>query len=505
MPFEKIQLAEYKHEGKAESDIKSTRTLMHELSRYGPCLARADVNGDGLDDFFVGGESTAPATIFLQGANGHFKRFPLADGKNEPDGYAVFFDADNDGDQDLYSAKASPSATAEAGRHRLYLNDGHGNFSYAADALPEIKTSASCVEAADIDNDGDLDLFVGGRFSAGKYPLSPRSYILRNDRGRFADATEALNAQLVEPGMIASAVWADYNNDKAVDLIVAGEWQSVRVFQNDGDKFNEVTNNVGLMNTNGWWTCIKAADLNKDGFVDFIVGNTGKNSFFKPTLEHPVQVVAKDFDGNGSMDPLITYYNPVERDRFIVHNRLVLIDQIPGIKRRFETFTQYATRPFGKVFTQEELDGAYTASAYRLASVVLVNEQGKGFTLKDLPDIAQVSTINDILVDDVNADGFQDVVAIGNMYGQETLFGRYNASVGTILLGDGNFGWREFPPWESGFVVDGDARFIESIVTQLGRVYAITNYNDSTQFYAAPGETVRIARQVRKRNDESGH
>ena len=481
--FVQKHLAQYKHAGTNQSDIKSTRTLMHELSRYGPCLAKADVNGDSLDDFFVGAGWQDSSRIFIQQSDGRFLSSGLESGNEEADGFGLFFDADGDNDADLYIGKASQSGMTPAHAHKLFLNDGKGNFSLDIQALPEIRTSASCVEAADIDGDGDPDLFVGGRISPSSYPRSPRSFILRNDGGRFTDITASIDSSLVEPGMVSSAAWADINNDKKIDLVLTGEWQPIRIFQNTGSGFTEVTETAGLKNSNGWWNCIQAADLNNDGFVDFIVGNIGKNSFFSPTVQHPVQIVAKDFDGNGSMDPIITYYNPIEEDRFIVHNRLVLIDQIPGMKRRFETFTQYATRPFEKVFSEEELAGALTGNVFKTESAILINNQGRGFTVQDLPDIAQLSTINDILIDDVNSDGFADIVAIGNMYGQETLFGRYNASVGTVLLGNNKFDWKELPPGKSGFVVDGDARYIERLVSRDGPLYVITSYNDSIRFF----------------------
>ncbi len=490
--FEKRSLAEFKHRGSSVSDIKSTRTLMHELSRYGPCLAKADVNADGLDDFFIGGDPESPSAIFIQQADGNFKPTPLGEGGDQADGYALFFDADGDGDPDLYVGKASTSGMTASTPHILYKNDGKGNFSADFGALPEIISSASCVETADYDGDGDLDLFVGGRIKAGHYPSSPRTYILRNNQGKFEDVTTSLNPALAEPGMISSAAWIDFNNDQKVDLVTAGEWQPIRAFENRGDKFVEVTEQFGLSNSSGWWNCIQAADLNKDGYVDVVVGNTGKNSFFKPTADHPVGIVAKDFDGNGSDDPIMTYYNPVEKERFIVHNRLVLIDQIPGVKRRFETFQQYATRPFEKVFTDEELSGAFVGNASKLESVILINNAGKGFTIQDLPDIAQISTINDVLIDDVNKDGSPDLVLIGNTYGQETLFGRYNASLGTILLGDGTLNWKMLPPRESGFVVDGDARYIESLTTQQGHVYVISQYNDSIQFFVPSAQSISL-------------
>lgn len=485
-------LAAYKHASSNRSDIKVTRTLMHELSQYGPCLASGDVNGDGLDDFFVGGETLSPSQIFIQQTDGTFASKELYRAENYADGYGLFFDADGDGDVDLYVGKTSVTGTMEAAAHMLYLNDGMGEFSPAAHALPAITTSASCVEAADFDGDGDLDLFVGGRFEPSAYPLPPSSYLLKNDKGTFTDVTEQWCPGLADAGMVSSAVWTDVNNDKRIDLVIAGEWQPVRVFINNGRRLAETGETAGLKNTSGWWNCLEAADLNGDGWIDIVAGNTGRNSFFQPTPEHPVQIVAKDFDENGSMDPIITYYNPVEKDRFIIHNRLVLIDQIPGIKKRFETFGQYASRPFSKVFSEAELQGAYSADAKMLQSVLLINEEGKDFRIIDLPEIVQISTINDVLVDDVNRDGFADVVCVGNMYGQETLFGRYNASVGAILLGDGALNFRELPPHQSGFVVDGDARFIRALKTREGFVYAVTSYNDSIRFFGKPVETLRV-------------
>ena len=484
LQFRELEFPGYKHTSNDQSDIKSTRTLLHELSRYGPCLAKGDVNGDQLDDFFVGGEPGHPAKIFIQQADGSFKTSANGFEGFEKDGYALFFDADGDDDPDLYTAKASTSSLTEAKAHKLYFNNGKGIFTFGGDALPDITTSASCVESADYDNDGDMDLFVGGRFKASGFPLSPNSYILKNEGGKFVDVTNSLNPQLANPGMVSSAVWTDINNDKKIDLVITGEWQPIRVFLNEGDRFTDFTVKFGLGKSNGWWNCLQTADLNNDGFTDLVVGNTGKNSYFQPTSDHPVQVVAKDFDGNGSMDPIVTYYNPVEKDRFIVHNRLVLIDQIPGVKRRFETFTQYATRPFKEVFSEEELEGAFTGSAYQLASVILINNHGTGFTMMELPEIAQISTINDILVHDLNEDGAQDIIAIGNMYAQETLFGRYDASIGTILLGDGKLNWKELAPPTSGFVVDSDARYIESLRTAQGSLFVITNNDDSIQFFA---------------------
>jgi enediyne biosynthesis protein E4 len=481
--FETLPLIDYQHKEKSPSDVKTVRTLSHELSRYGPCLAKGDVNGDSLDDFFIGEEYGSPSRIFIQQKDGTFTAAHFSVDSIQEVGAALFFDADNDNDQDLYVAACAPSGQAHTKEHQLYLNDGTGDFSVIANAIPEITTSASCVEGADYDNDGDIDLFIGGRIKSSAYPFSPRSYLLQNENGKFRDVTHQLSPALVEPGMVSSAAWADINNDKKQDLIITGEWQPIRIFLNESDRLTEETEKYGLGKTHGWWNCITVGDVNDDGFADIVAGNTGRNSYFKPTAEHPVTIYAKDFDSNGSVDPIVTYFNPIEKDRFIVHNRLVLIDQIPAIKRKFETFTQYATTPFGKVFADADLKGAFVGNAYKLESVILINRRGRDFEMQDLPDIAQISTINDIILEDVNHDGAADIIAIGNMYAQETLYGRYDASVGTVLLGNNQFSWKALNPAESGMTADGDVRYIESLKTPSGKMTVISCNNDKLQFY----------------------
>jgi hypothetical protein len=490
--MERKELLAHQHKEKSRSDILSTRTLMHELSRFGPCLARGDVNGDGLDDFYVGGENGEETAIYVQQPDGTFLLTQLLPAMPGDDGGALFADLDGDGDVDLYVASASPGGGAPAPQHRIYRNDGQGTFSIASGVLPDIRTSASCVAASDFDNDGDIDLFVGGRLLEGQYPHAPRSYVLRNDGGKFKDITESLHPALNHPGLVSSAVWADIDNDGNPDLIVAGEWMPIRIFRNAGTTFEEVTDDYGLAHTSGWWNCVKAVDLDKDGFVDIVAGNTGGNSFFKSSTENPVQIVAKDFDNNGSIDPIITYYNEFDRERFIVHNRLVLIDQVPKMKGRFETFTQYAVTPFSKAFTQEELDGALTLDARKLESVVLINERGRKFRVIDLPDIAQISTVNDVLADDINGDGHLDLVLIGNNYDQETLFGRFDASLGLVMLGDGAFNWAPLSHQESGFLADGNVRYVELLRSPGGRkTLLVSNNNGPLQFFVY-GQNSRV-------------
>ena len=368
--FQESASIDFVHREKSEPDIKLTRTLLHELTRLGPCSAVGDVNNDKLDDVFIGGERGTSARLFIQSANGTFKPTPLYPDSTREDGDALFFDADGDSDLDLYIASACSSSMTDPEPHLLLVNNGRGEIKRST-LIPRIISSASCVVAEDFDKDGDLDLFVGGRIKPREYPLSPRSYLLRNDNGRFIDITEKFCPSLMSPGMISAAVWADVDKDSRKDLVVAGEWMPITIFINEGTKMSDQTKSFGLDSTNGWWNCLRVADLNNDGFEDIVAGNTGKNSFFKPSRAFPVKITAKDFDSNGSIDPLVTYYNPVEKDRFMVHNRLVLIDQVPGFKRRFETFRKYASTTFEKAFRADEIEGAYEQKIYHLHRVCL--------------------------------------------------------------------------------------------------------------------------------------
>lgn len=485
--FRPVNAVNYEHRERSPSDIKMTRTLLHELSQNGPCIAVGDIDNDGLDDLFIGGEKGVPAQLLKQQASGIFKTstVPL-DTANEL-GAATFFDADQDGDLDLYVSTSCVNALQQPGPHALLLNDGNGTFTHD-NRLPRINIPSSCVIAEDYDGDGDQDLFIAASLLPGRYPETPASMLLRNEDGVFADVTATVAPDLRHAGMISSAVWADVNADRRPDLVLAGEWTSLMVWINEAAGFVNRTSAFGLDATKGWWNCVRAADINGDGFVDILAGNTGRNCFFRPSPEQPVRIVAKDFDGNGSMDPLITYFNTVENDRFLLHNRLVLIDQVPGFKRRFETFTQYATTSYSGAFRKDELEGAVERDVYTLESVALFNREGKSFQVTALPEMAQISTINDFLITDVNDDNQPDVLAVGNRYTQETLFGQFDASLATLMLGDGRSGWHVEDNAAINLLVDGDVRNVQ-LMRRKGKALLLFTRNNG------PMSTFELARE----------
>jgi hypothetical protein len=470
------------HHEKSLSDIKNTRTLIHELSRYGPCVASGDVNGDNLDDLFVGGETGVAAKLYIQTADGGFQKHILDVDSAHEDGAAAFFDADHDGDLDLYVGSTCPTINVQPSFHQLLLNDGHGIFK-RDDTLPQISTAASCVRAADFDRDGDIDLFVGGRMKYNQYPLPDRSYVLKNEKGKFVDVTAEINPALQYVGLVNDAQWADFDKDGHVDLIVAGEWMPLKFYKNDGKKLLDVSEKFGFGHTTGWWRCIKAEDVDQDGWIDIIAGNTGKNSFFQPSVQHPLQMIAKDFDKNGSVDPIVAYFNTADQKVVPVHNRLVIIDQIPGLKKRFEKFSDYAGASLEDVFNEHEMDETYAVKAETLSSYMFLNKGGKEFTARELPELCQISTVNDVLFFDVTGDNKKDMILIGNDYAQETLFGRYDAFLGCVLVEDQSGKWINLDTQTSGFVACGDARQIRVMRTSKGQVIVVANNSSAFQFF----------------------
>lgn len=469
---------DFVHQETEYADFKIEHLLPHKYSESGPGLAVGDVNGDGRTDFFVGGSAGFPGKLFLQTAEGRFLGKPFELDTQHEDLGALLFDADGDNDLDLFVVSGGNEQMAETSYYqpRLYRNDGKGNFSRDLAALPRITDSGSCVVAADYDRDGDLDLFVGGRVHPGKYPLPSRSYLLRNDGGKFTNVTEEAGGKaLSRVGLVSSAFWTDFDNDGQIDLMIAGEWMPITFFRNDKGQFTNVTESLGLNNTSGWWNSLASGDFDNDGDTDYVLGNCGRNSRYRPTPEEPIAVYAKDFDQNGSLDAVLTYY--LHGKQQATHARDELIGQMNFMRRRFLKYVDYARSSFGDLFMKEELNGAYVLKCERFESVYLQNDGHGKFTLKPLPVQAQFAPLFGMTSLDVDQDGNLDLLAVGNSYATEVTLGRYDASIGVYLKGDGKGHFKPVPVTESSFSVTGDAKGLATLNTATGKRMVLVTQN----------------------------
>ena len=466
-------------------DFKAEVLLPHKNSNHGPSLAVGDVNGDDLEDVFVGGAIDQAGSLFLQQADGSFKSIvgPWVQDKSQEDMGAVFFDADNDGDQDLYVVSGGNEYEANSIEYkdRLYLNEGGNQFIKSMDALPVgMHISGKVVEPNDYDNDGDLDLFIGGRLTPSKYPFAPRSYLLQNDQGKFTDVTANVAPALLEPGLVACAVWFDYNEDGLDDLLVSGEWMSVLLFENTGTTFVEKSKELGLDSYKGWWSSVVAEDMDGDGDLDLVLGNNGLNYKYKANDKEPFEIYAHDFDKNGSMDIVLGYFN--DGTLYPVRGRQCSSEQIPSIATKFETYTDFGNASLRDVYG-DDLDEALHLTVESFASVCLLNKDS-GFESLELPRLAQISAVNGIAVDDVNGDGVKDLVLAGNLFSSEVETPRNDASYGIILIGNGDGTFSEMSTIESGFNAGGDAKDVKLIRKGKQKLILVANNNSAMQAFS---------------------
>jgi len=454
------------------------------LSTEGPLLAVADVNGDGLDDVFLGGAKGQPGALLIQQPDGRFS--PGARGVLESDAISedigsVFFDADKDGDKDLYvvSGGSEFSEGSPALQDRLYLNAGRGRggFRKATGALPAELTSGSRVAAADYDGDGDVDLFVGGRVVPWKYGIDPPSLLLRNDgRGHFTNVTQALAPDLARVGMVTDAVWQDVDGDRRPDLVVVGEWMPIVIFHNTGGGKLVRASTRGLEQSAGWWNRIIAGDFTGDGRVDFVVGNLGLNTRLRATVTEPATMYVKDFDHNGSVEQIVcTYTDGVS---YPLALRDDLVRAIPSLKPRYPNYKDYARQTVTDIFSAADLADAVVKRAYTFASVLARNNGDGSFTLVPLPSEAQIAPIYGILADDVDGDGALDLLLAGNFDGVKPELGRMSASEGLVLRGNGKGRFTPVGARASGFQVPGQARDIQRVRTRHGDLVLVARNND---------------------------
>jgi len=451
------------------NDFTIQPLLINYLSRQGPSMAKADVNGDGREDVFIGGAKGQPGRLFIQSANGKFIESPqpaLTKDSLSEDVAAEFFDADNDGDMDLIvgSGGYEFNENDAAYQDRLYLNNGKGIFSKKENALPPIHVSKSCVKAGDIDGDGDMDLFVGGRVVPGKYPAPPESFLLLNDgKGNFIDATNNIFPAFKNMGMITDALWMDINKDGKNDLIVVGEWMPVKVLINHDKVLKDESSNYIKFTTNGWWNKIYADDFDGDGDKDLVIGNIGLNTQFHSSEKEPLQLYYKDFDGNGSIDPVFCYY--INGVSYPANSRDDLADQLPMVKKKFLEYYQYANATITDIFTSDQLKDANVLSVTEQSTLYLQNDGGKGFSKKPLPIEAQYAPVYAIISVDANKDGKKDLLLAGNNSWTRIKYGRYDANHGVLLIGDGKGNFSYVPQTRSGLNVRGDVRSILSLKT----------------------------------------
>ena len=475
----------YQHRENEQVDFKVQPLLPHMHSREGPCLTVGDMNGDGWEDLYVGGAAGYAGQCWWQRADGTFISQVLPFDSLSEDTGSLLFDADGDQDLDLYVVSGGTAYPKGSQRYqdRLYLNDGQGAFSPAPQALPKLTASGSVVAASDYDHDGDLDLFVGGRIVPGEYPLPPRSYLLRNDRRadgttKFTDVTDEVVPALAKAGLVTAVLWTDYDSDGWEDLLVAGEFMPLRVFHNDSGTLKETTEETGLPPTHGWWNSLAAGDFDADGDTDYLAGNLGLNSRYRATPDEPLCIYASDYDKNGSLDPVMCYY--VQGENYLAHARDEINAQINPMRARFTTYAAYARVPFSEAFLPEELQAAYVVRSERFTSSYLKNTGNGTFTIQDLPTEAQVAPVKDIAVGDYNNDGQLDALLVGNDYTADVATGRYDASEGLYLQGNGQGGFEPIGAQSSGFWVKGDARSIVSLTLADGQPLWIVGSNSDS-------------------------
>jgi len=468
-------------------DFRKEVLLPHKTSMFGPCIAVGDLNGDSLDDFMISGSADNEAGLFFQTANGFEKQSVAAivRDKSYEDMGLHFFDVEGDGDLDIYVVSGGNEFeyNSPALQDRLYINDGQGDFSKSSTALPQMMTSGSRVHSFDYDKDGDLDLFVGGRLVPGSYPLPADSYLLQNQstpgNPKFVNATDEVAPALSKIGLVTDAVWTDYDQDGWQDLIVVGEWMPITILNNNKGKFENVTSDFNLDTSNGWWFGINQGDFDDDGDMDYIVGNLGLNYKYQAKGEETFDIYFNDFDENSTGDIVLSYFN--DGEKFPVRGRQCSSQQIPTIKYKFKDYESFSTATVADVYTQEYLDKSLHYQVKSFASIYLENINGQ-FISHELPLSAQLSSINQILIDDYNKDGHLDAIIAGNLYSSEVETPRNDASVGLFLAGNGKGSFDPWSPSKSGFKADGDVKDLAEIVVG-GSTYVIAAKNsDYLQF-----------------------
>ena len=468
----------FRHTENEYNDFLKEILLPHKNSQHGPGMAVGDVNGDGKDDFYIGGAKEQAGAVFISNQNGEYSQTSISvfntDAKYE-DMDAAFFDCEGDGDLDLYVVSGGNEYLENDPNlaDRIYINDGKGNWSRDLMALPLFYSSGSTVCAGDFTGDGLDDIFVGGRMIPARYPFADKSYLLENKKGKLEDVTDKWAPSLRNVGMVTSAVWSDQNKDGKSDLVLAGEWMSVLIYHNDGTSLTDVTP-ANVKENTGWWSALSASDIDDDGDMDLIGGNLGLNYKYKASSEKPFKVYAHDFDDSGTLDVVLSYY--ANGDYLPVRGRECSSEQMPFIAQKFPTYKDFATATLEDVYG-EALAEAYGLQATNFASMVFLNNNGS-YDLVELPQETQFSCINDIIVRDFDGDGNQDLLTVGNLFVSEVETPRNDASVGAFLKGDGTGKFSYIPSSESGFFNKKDAKALALLRGGSNDLIIVANNDD---------------------------
>jgi len=446
-----------KHIENQFDDFRYESLILRKLSEEGPAIAVGDVNGDGTDDFLITGAAGDPAKLFIQSKKGHFmvSEQPAFVADSSLEGTcAAFYDADMDGDLDLLVGHGGNEFNkgVENFKMRFYENDGKGNFELNVPKTPPIAGNFSCIRPHDFDKDGDVDLFIGARNVPGNYGLIPGSFLLGNrGDGTWDNLTTEDYGRL---GMVTDAVWSDTDGDNDQDLVVVGDWMPVTVFEN---REGNMERKMPVKGTEGWWTSIKASDLDNDGDDDFVIGNWGLNTKFKTSPERPLKMYVRDFDKNGKKEPIILWTPPEDSILYPFASKQDIEKQLPVFRSKEWEHKRYSNATYEELFSGAGNDRALVYKAPVLSSVILWNHE-KGYELEQLPDVAQATYISDLIIDDFDADGIKDIVLFGGQSGLKPDVGALSAKYGIFLRGDGEKGFHPVIQAGSGLAVSGTVK-----------------------------------------------
>ncbi len=469
------------HMENSYSDFDYEGLISKMLSQEGPALAVGDVNGDGNDDFYVGGAKGKEGVLYFNYGNGNIKisnqeSFPN-DAKFE-DTAAAFFDADGDNDMDLMVGSGGNEVGEKKNyRPRLYINNGKGIFKVSEQSIPTNQVNISVIAPTDFDNDGDLDVYVGSRSVVGTYGVNPNQLFLENDgQGNFTDVTQKRAYDLRNAGMVTDAIWVDTNSDGNKDLVTVSEWDTPKIYLNDGKRLQKLS--TDLDHYSGMWNVIKAEDLDQDGDMDFILGNQGTNTLYKASKAHPMKLWINDFDDNGTIEQITTqFYNGKD---YPVHMKKELTSQMVKLKKQNLKASEYANKALDDLFSQDVLANSIVKTCNISETVIAINNGNGQYKIKALPNRVQFSCVCDVICEDVNNDGNLDLIMAGNNFEFKPQFSRLDANYGSVLLNDGNFefSWQDYD--RSGFVIGNEVKHLRKLKDKSGKKYLIAAVNDDT-------------------------